>query len=116
MRSRVLPLLLCFCLAGMLSSISCYDDDCHYHSHGSLWHCHGSSHNSGHVHSSSRVALLVTDHPLDEIDAFLVTITEVTFIEEEAGPMSVYRSDTGRRIDLLSLRGSRSTRRYDLCF
>ncbi len=28
--------------------------------------------------------------------------------------MSVYRSDTGRRVDLLSLRGSRSTRLYDL--
>ncbi len=112
MRARVLLLLLCFCVAGMLSS--CYDDDCHYHSHGGFWHCHDDHHHSDHVHHSSQVFLLITDHPIDDVDAFFVTITEVTFIEEEAGPMSVYRSDAGRRIDLLSLRGSRSTRLYDL--
>jgi len=106
-------------MAGMLgSSIEC-NDDCHDHHDGhghSYRHCHDNDHHDddGHDHQSTQVTVLVTDHPIDDVDAFLVTITEVTFLEENDGPTSVYSSDTGRRIDLLSLRGSRGAQLYDL--
>ena len=116
MRSRVLIPLVVLCVLGMLTGISCYDDDCHRHYHGNtgIWHCHDDDFHSGHSHQTSEVVVLITDHPIEDVDAFLVTISEVQLIDEDAGPMWVYRSDTGRRVDLLSLRGSRSSRLYDL--
>jgi hypothetical protein len=109
-------------VAGVLLGGSCYysNNDCHDHYdsfHDDHYrHCHNNGHHGDghHSSSSSQVTVLVTDHPIDDVDAFLVTITNVTFIREDDEPMSVYRSDSGRRIDLLSLRGDHGSQLYDL--
>jgi hypothetical protein len=122
MRPRAWLLILSFALAVVLSGISCYDDDywddddyCHYDQNG-YWHCHDDDDDFHHAHARTDgvVIVLITDHPMADVTAFYVTITEVTLFETETGPVSLYRSETGLRLDLLSLRGSSGGRLHEL--
>lgn len=113
MRPRAWLLFLGFAVAVVLSGISCYDDDywddddyCHYDQNG-FWHCHDDDDfHHARAETDGVVIVLITDEPADDVSAFYVTITEVTLFETETGPVSVYRSETGLRLDLLSLQGS----------
>ena len=104
--------------------LSCYDDDdCHWHTAccggiTSVYHCHSGGHSSSHAHdglnSASQVGVLATDAPDENVRSLYVTVTEITLESGEAHPQTLYRSDTGHRVDLLSLRGSDETRLYEL--
>lgn len=104
--------------------LSCYDDDGDCHTHIAccggivvITHCH-SDDDDGHSHPGydpvSQVAVLATDAPAEGVRSLYVTVTEITLESSEAHPQTVYRSETGQRLDLLSLRGSEETRLYEL--
>ncbi len=115
--------LFCAFVLFSFSGLSCYDDDdCHNHTVccGGITvirHCHSGGHSS-HLHDgldvSSQVVVLATDAPDENVRSLYVTVTEITLESGEAHPQTLYRSDTGHRVDLLSLRGSDETRLYEL--
>lgn len=103
--------------------LACHDDDdCHTHVEccGGITvirHCHSGG-DKGHTHPgygpSSQVVVLATDAPDENVRSLYVTVTEITLESGETHPQTLYRSETGQRLDLLSLRGPETTRLYEL--
>jgi hypothetical protein len=64
--------------------------------------------------SKGGVVVLLTDRPRPDIQAAHVTIAEVALESREIDPEPLYRWDAGRRVDLVSLRGTADTRIHDV--
>ena len=62
----------------------------------------------------TRVHVVVVDAPRDDIRAFYVTITEITFISQDLTRTRVYGSRDGHRVDIFALRRSSQGRPFDL--
>ena len=84
----------CFASDG---TIVCFRDDHHHH----------------HITSEGTLAVALTDSPV-ELRSFFLTFTELVLLSDEIEPQTVYRSDDGLRVDLLSLQGTPENRLYEL--
>ncbi|HVR73856.1 MAG TPA: hypothetical protein VMT52_05965 [Planctomycetota bacterium] len=119
--------------AATMLGVSCHydDDDCHTHHYSSgvsIRHCHDDDFLDDddfddddfdddifHLNvAPAELAVLVTDAPRAGLRAMHVTITEVALLSREVKPQVVFASGTGRRLELLSLRGEPGTRLYEV--
>ena len=80
-------------------------------------HFHSGTHKNdgtGHQHEGGVVIIIVDGNPVDDMAAFYVTIKEITLGRGAGEPVRVYRSPTGYRVELLSLRRRGDLRLFEV--